>query len=215
MRNKAPHGSAPVVVPAELLAAASATPARQARGAAPPICGHWKGWKRDPRKRFPVIQAALGALLFLAAALAPAAELRSITVVGVTDGATITVRDGKRNYKVRLAGIDAPEKGQSFANTSRQNLISLAHEKQAIVDCYKTDQYKRQVCRVWVGGKDVALAQVQAGLAWHYRRFEKEQTSAERIAFAKAEEEARASRFGLWKSDKPVPPWEFRQRGVK
>jgi len=157
-------------------------------------------------------KALVGALFLVAATLASAAELRSVTVVGVTDGDTITVRDGKRNYKVRLAGIDTPERGQPFAKRARQNLSNLAREKQAIVDCYKTDQYKRQVCRVWVDGKDTALAQVQAGLAWHYKRYEKEQTTTERSAYTKAEDEARASRIGLWQSDHPVPPWEFRRQ---
>jgi endonuclease YncB( thermonuclease family) len=67
-------------------------------------------------------------------------------VVGVTDGDMITVRDGKQDYKVRLAGIDTPEKRQPLAKRAHRNLSNLAHEKQAIVDCYKTDQYKRKVC---------------------------------------------------------------------
>ena len=152
------------------------------------------------------------ALLFATAAFAPAAELRGV-VVGVTDGDTITVLDGERKqHKIRLAGIDAPEKHQGFGERSKQHLSNLAFKKQATLDCYKTDQYKRKVCRVWVDGKDVALAQVQAGLAWHYKRFEKEQTSSERAAYAKAEDDARASRSGLWQSDRPVPPWEFRRK---
>ena len=154
----------------------------------------------------------LGALLLVAATLASAAELRNVMIVGVTDGDTITVRDGKQNYKVRLAGIDTPEKGQPFAKRAHQNLSNLAHEKQAIVDCYKTDQYKRKVCRVWVGGNDIALAQVQAGLAWHFKRYEKEQTARERVAYAQAEDEARLRKWGLWHDKEPVPPWEWRQR---
>ena len=154
------------------------------------------------------------ALLFpLLIAEATAAELRSVVVVGISDGDTMTVRDGDRKqYKVRLAGIDAPEKHQGFADRSKQHLSNLAFQKQAIADCYRTDQYKRKVCRVWVEGKDVALAQVRTGLAWHYKRFEKEQTPSERIAYARAEDDARASRIGLWKSERPVPPWEFRRQ---
>jgi endonuclease YncB( thermonuclease family) len=144
--------------------------------------------------------------------LVPAAELRG-TVVGVTDGDTITVLDGeKRKHKIRLAGVDAPEKHQGFAERSKQHLSSLAFKKLATLDCYKTDQYRRQVCGVWVEGKDVALAQVQAGLAWHYKRFEKEQTTTERASYARAEDDARASRIGLWKDERPVPPWEFRRK---
>jgi endonuclease YncB( thermonuclease family) len=162
-----------------------------------------------------VTKKLLAISLFLASTLAPAAELRG-TVVAVADGDTLTVLDAeKKQHKIRLAGIDAPEKHQGFADRSRQNLASLTMKKQAVLDCYKVDQFKRQVCRVRVGGKDVALAQVGAGLAWHYKRFEKEQTPTERGTYSNAEASARASRIGLWQSDNPVPPWEFRQRGTR
>ena len=162
-----------------------------------------------------MIKGFLGTLLLLTATLAAASELRGV-VVGVTDGDTITVLDdGHKKHKVRLAGIDTPERHQPFADRARQYLLTLAFKKQATLDCYKTDQYKRRVCRVWVEGKDVALAQVQAGLAWHYKRFEKEQTPSERASYARAEDDARASRIGLWQSNRPVPPWEFRQQGNK
>ena len=159
-----------------------------------------------------MIKGFLGTLLVLTVTLAAASELRGV-VVGVTDGDTITVLDDSRKqHKVRLAGIDAPEKHQAFGERARQYLSSLAFKKQATLDCYKNDQYKRQVCRVWVEGKDIALAQVQGGLAWHYKRFEKEQTASERAAYARAEADARASRTGLWRSERPVPPWEFRRQ---
>jgi endonuclease YncB( thermonuclease family) len=159
-----------------------------------------------------MVKRILGTLLLLTATLAAASELRGV-VVGVTDGDTITVQDDSRKqHKVRLAGIDAPEKHQPFADRSRQYLSSLAFKNQATLDCYKTDQYKRQVCRVWVQGKDIALAQLQAGLAWHFKRYEKEQTPTERVEYARAETDARASRTGLWQSERPVPPWEFRRQ---
>lgn len=161
------------------------------------------------------LSRVLGAFLLLAASIAAGGELHGV-VVGVTDGDTITVLDDTRKqHKVRLAGIDAPEKHQGFAETSKQHLANLAWKKQATLDCYKTDQYKRKVCRVWVAGKDIALAQVQAGLAWHYKRFEKEQTPSERASYARAEEDARDLRIGLWQSKRPVPPWEFRRQGNK
>jgi endonuclease YncB( thermonuclease family) len=159
-----------------------------------------------------VTRSTFFALLLFAVTAASAAELRG-TVVGVTDGDTITVLDrDQKQHKIRLAGIDAPEKHQGFAERSKQHLSTLAFKKQAILDCYKTDQYKRKVCRVRVQENDVALSQVRAGLAWHYKRFEKEQTASERAAYAKAEEEARIGRIGLWQSDHPTPPWDFRNK---
>src|SRR5262245_48630725 len=99
-----------------------------------------------------MIRAVLTAFLFLGAALATAAEVRG-TVVAVADGDTITVQDeNKKQHKIGLAGIDAPEKGQGFAQRSKENLAKLAMKKQAVCDCYKVDQYKRRVCRVKVEG---------------------------------------------------------------
>lgn len=157
----------------------------------------------------------VGALLLLAALHTTAAELRGV-VVGIAEGDTLTVLDGdNKQHRIRLAGIDAPEKQQTFFKKSRQNLSDLAFKKQATLDCYRTDGLKRKVCRVSINGKDVALAQVQAGLAWHYKQFEKEQTPSERAAYARAEADARASRIGLWQHERPVAPWDFRRHGVK
>jgi endonuclease YncB( thermonuclease family) len=159
-----------------------------------------------------MIRTSLCALWFLTASLAIPAELRGV-VVGIADGDTITVLDGgRKQHKIRLAGIDAPERKQPFGQRSREHLANLAFRKAANLDCYKTDQYKRQICRVWVEGADVALAQVRAGLAWHYKRFEKEQTEIERTTYATAEDGARASRIGLWQDKQPVPPWEYRSK---
>ena len=158
-----------------------------------------------------LIRILLCVLWLLAASLAFAAEFRGL-VVGIADGDTITVLDSDRKqHKIRLAGIDAPENRQPFGERSKQHLSTLAFRKTASLDCFKTDQYKRQVCRVRVDGVDVGLAQVAAGLAWHYKRFEKDQTEIERTAYSRAEDDARASRLGLWNDKQPVPPWEFRR----
>jgi endonuclease YncB( thermonuclease family) len=155
---------------------------------------------------------AFGFLSTLAAGVAAAENLRGV-VIAVTTGSTLTVQDADRKqHRVRLAGIDPPEKGQGFHERSRQHLSELTLKKQAQLDCYRVDGSKRRVCRASVNGRDVALAQVQAGLAWHYKRFEKEQTASERAAYSRAEEQARAARIGLWQSEKPVPPWQFRTR---
>jgi endonuclease YncB( thermonuclease family) len=101
-------------------------------------------------------------------------------VVGVSDGDTITVLDpDQRQHKIRLSGIDAPEKGQAFGERSRQSLAQLAHGKDARIECHKIDRFGREVCKVWVEpldcprcGKtlDVGLAQISLGLAWWFRR---------------------------------------------
>jgi len=154
--------------------------------------------------------AVLAAALCAGAFQAWAEEVRG-RVVGVSDGDTITVLDAaKRQHKVRLAGIDAPEKGQAFGNASKENLSKLVFDRQVTADCYKRDQYGREICRVFRGGTDIPLEQLRAGLAWHYARFANEQRPDERAAYVDAEASAKASRRGLWSDKAPQAPWEWR-----
>ena len=132
-------------------------------------------------------------------------------VVGVADGDTLTLLDrDNRQHKIRISGIDAPEKGQPFGEVSRQNLARLVFDRNVRAECYKEDRYRRQVCRLFDGSRDVALAQLDAGLAWWFRRYAAEQPPQERAEYASAEDRARADAVGLWRDRDPVPPWEWR-----
>lgn len=132
-------------------------------------------------------------------------------VVAITDGDTLVLLDEtNQQHKVRLAGIDAPERGQPFSQVSRKHLSERAFDQLANADCPKVDRYRRLVCVVWMEGRDVNLAQVEAGLAWHYKKYEGEQSAHDRTAYAQAEESARAAKRGLWSEGQPVPPWEWR-----
>lgn len=132
-------------------------------------------------------------------------------VVGISDGDTITVLDSiKTQHKIRLAGIDAPEKSQAFGDRSKQHLSHLVFGKSVAVEWNKTDKYGRTIGKVIVNGQDANLKQVQAGLAWHYKQYEKEQSVADRSSYAQAEIEARARRLGLWHDTAPILPWDFR-----
>lgn len=145
--------------------------------------------------------------------IASSAEL-SGRVVGVADGDTVTVLDADQTqHRVRIGGIDAPERRQPFSDRSKQNLSSLVFAKTVIVRWHKRDRYRRLVGVVQIGQVDAGLEQVRAGMAWHYKEYELEQTPSERLAYARAEQSARADRRGLWRDPEPVPPWEFRRRG--
>jgi endonuclease YncB( thermonuclease family) len=134
-------------------------------------------------------------------------------VVGVADGDTITVLDDRlQQHKVRLAGIDAPEKAQDFGQRSRQSLAVLTFARRVSVQAAKKDRYGRWVGKVTVSGSDASLRQIEAGLAWHYRAYQREQERDDRLAYAAAENVARGSKTGLWAMPRPVPPWEFRAR---
>lgn len=153
--------------------------------------------------------------LFVSAASLQAATLDGL-VVGVADGDTLTLLDGDmRQHKIRLAGIDAPEKGQDFGQTSKQSLSELAYRRYVRVEVSKRDRYGRSVAKVLRGTLDVNLEQVRRGLAWHYKEYEREQSTSDRRLYSAAENEAKASRTGLWALPHPIEPWHFRRKAPK
>ena len=156
-----------------------------------------------------------------ARAAAPARAPIEGVSIDVTDGDTFVLRDdlGQR-LRVRIAGIDAPESHQAFADRSRQHLRELLRDRRVRLEPLKQDVYGRLVARVWlpdqVGGTPVAvdagLAQIEAGLAWHFKRYRSDQSPEEFERYAHAEREARSQGAGLWSSVEPEPPWAFRER---
>jgi endonuclease YncB( thermonuclease family) len=152
-------------------------------------------------------------LFFLTLCAANQAATITGKVVTVADGDTITVMDaGKVQHKIRLSGIDAPEKAQSFGKQSKQNLSDLLFDKDVTVYTRKTDRYGRDVGKVLVDGLDANLEQVRRGLAWHYKAYLKDQSPDDRLSYAVAEKEALAARQGLWQDAVPVSPWEWRHQ---
>jgi endonuclease YncB( thermonuclease family) len=133
-------------------------------------------------------------------------------VVRIADGDTITLLDSTNTqHRIRLQGIDAPESHQDFGAQSKKSLSDMIFDKQVTADCDKTDQYGRQVCKIVFDGRDVNLEQVKAGMAWHYKDYEREQSPQDRETYAHAEDEARRVRRGLWIDANPVEPSEFRR----
>jgi len=143
-------------------------------------------------------------------------------VVNVADGDTVIILDiNKTQHKIRIDGIDAPERKQPFGSRSRQNLRHLVAQKDVTADCRKTDRYRRQICKVWVQPADCATcgktldaghAQIVAGMAWWYREYAKEQSADDRGRYESAEQEAKARKVGLWHDKAPIPPWDWRRR---
>lgn len=138
------------------------------------------------------------------------------TVVRVVDGDTVTVLDAsKTQHRIRLAGIDAPERGQPFGEASRKHLGSLVAGMRVTVEWYKRDRYGRIVGKVMQGATDALLDQIRAGMAWHYKKYEREQSAEDQRLYAGAEVTARNRRFGLWVEDRAAPPWEWRKTGTR
>ncbi len=137
--------------------------------------------------------------------------------VDVQDGDTFVLRDeAGRPMRIRVAGIDAPEKSQPWADRSRQHLRELLRAQRVQVLPIKQDVFGRTVARVHVlrpGDEtplDAAQAQLDAGLAWHFKRYKSDQTRDEFVRYAQAERQARATGLGLWADPQPQAPWLFR-----
>jgi micrococcal nuclease len=130
-------------------------------------------------------------------------------VIKVADGDTITVLAPNKDWvKVRLEGIDAPEKSQEFGESSRLALSALVAGK--IVDVFSTrkDRYGRTLGWIEVDGIDVNRRMVADGWAWQFTKYNSESK------LAQLQQDAKRSRKGLWKApNPPMPPWEYRDLG--
>jgi len=129
-------------------------------------------------------------------------------VVAIADGDTLTLlTSDKERVKVRLAEIDTPEKKQPYGQRAKQELASLAFNKDAVVIVLDTDRYGRVVGRVMVNQVDVNAELVRRGAAWVYRDYLK------RAELIPLETEARRLRKGLWalQESERMPPWQWRK----
>lgn len=133
-------------------------------------------------------------------------------VVGIADGDTLTLLDATNTqHKIRLSGIDSPEKGQPFGQACKKSLSDLAYDRAVAIESSKLDRYGRVIGKVLVNGQDVNLEQVRRGCGWHYKKYQNEQILDDRLSYNSAEESARASRVGLWADNEPMPPWDWRK----
>jgi endonuclease YncB( thermonuclease family) len=110
-------------------------------------------------------------------------------------------------HKIRLHGIDAPEKAQAFGNKAKEALAGKVHEKTVRVVWKEKDRYGRIVGDVHLGDRNINVEMVHDGFAWWYRSFAPKSKELER-----AEAEARKERRGLWHDKEPEPPWEYRKK---
>ena len=157
------------------------------------------------------MRLAIALLLFMVHSLALAETLTG-RVAQVTDGDTIVVLDADNaQHKIRLTGIDAPERKQAFGTKSKEHLSESVAGKFVVVEYEKRDYYKRILGKVLLNNQDMNLEQIKAGLAWHYKKYQKEQIPTDRELYSKSEIEAREAKRGLWHDPEPVPPWEYRK----
>ncbi len=171
--------------------------------------------------RFAPLQFAL-AILLSGGQVAAGSALQG-RVIRVMDGDTVEIlvleESKKRPVRIRLSGIDAPEKKQPFGEICRKALADRIAAREVSVEVRGTDRYSRTlgviVLREKAVARDINLEQVAAGCAWHYRHYAKQQPRSERRRYAQAELSARRAGLGLWKEKSPQPPWEFRRMTKK
>ena len=127
-------------------------------------------------------------------------------VISVADGDTMTILTAeKKQIKIRMLGVDAPERGQDFGTVSRQQLNNLCYGKTVTVENKGEDQYGRVLGVVYIDGMNVNEYMVRNGLAWYYRHF----VTDSRLD--SLEQLARKEKVNIWSMKNPMPPYEFRK----
>jgi endonuclease YncB( thermonuclease family) len=161
--------------------------------------------------RFNSASIVIASFMLAISFLGYAAEI-SGKVVGIKDGDSFVLLDDDRiQHQVRLAGIDAPERSQSYGHVAKRSLSNMIFGKTIQVVWQTRDSYKRMVGKVLLQGEDINLRQIESGYAWHYRQYQHEQNLTDRQVYTDAEISARRSRQGLWQEPEPIPPWRYRR----
>jgi len=126
-------------------------------------------------------------------------------VIGIVDGDTVDVLVDNRPLRLRLNGIDTPEKGQPFGNNATDDLGTLIAGKQVRFIVKDTDRYDRSIADIYLGDLYVNQWLVERGLAWHYVAYSNDQE------LAKAQQRAESQGIGLWSDPRRVAPWNWRK----
>lgn len=149
----------------------------------------------------------LNVLCCLVISVTTIAQTYTGKVTAVKDGDTIEMLVNGKTLRVRLFGIDSPERGQPFATKAREFTAAQCFGKVVRAVQQSRDQYRRIVAEVYLSdSSSLNAAIVKAGYAWHYKKFSKSPLLAE------AETKARKEQKGLWRDAHPVAPWEWRKR---
>ena len=154
------------------------------------------------------MRSLIPALFFLCSALSSFGQLTG-RVVSIADGDTFRMLVGKQQVRVRLHGVDCPEKAQDFSIAAKDLLSKLIFNKTVTVTKKDVDQYGRIIAIVNVGSINVNEELLRKGLAWHYTYYDKNPT------WKVLEAQAKAKKIGLWSKSSPIAPWTFRKEKRK
>lgn len=133
-------------------------------------------------------------------------QIFSGKVVKIVDGDTFDLLlKNNTTLRVRMNGIDCPEKRQPYFKNAKQALAINIFGKTISIVSKSKDKYKRTLADVYFNKEHINLKMIANGFAWHYKKY-----SAD-IILAKAELNARVKKLGLWSLPSPIAPWEFRK----
>jgi endonuclease YncB( thermonuclease family) len=128
-------------------------------------------------------------------------------VIAIIDGDTYDILlDGNKTVRIRMEGIDAPERGMPYYKVSKNFLGSLCFRQLVRLEVKSTDRYGRTIALGYLeDGRELSAEMLKAGLAWHYKKYNSD------LHLAELEMQARESGIGLWKDLNPMAPWDNRQ----
>ena len=138
---------------------------------------------------------------------APTDQTFSGTVLTVADGDTMTLQVDGQKVKVRLQGIDCPERQQAYGQEAGDFIRDQVQGKQVEVRKLGVDQYDRVLGEVFLNGKNLNKELLREGLAWWYEKHARDRTD-----YRDLQDEAKREGRGLWSDPDAIPPWEFRWR---
>ncbi len=129
------------------------------------------------------------------------------TVIKIVDGDTFDLLTKENiSIRIRMNGIDCPERKQDFYQAAKDALDLLVFKREVQLVTYGKDRNKRVIADVFISGENINLTMIKSGYAWHYKKYSSDSS------FAKAEDLAKATKRGLWQMEHPVAPWEFRRK---
>jgi endonuclease YncB( thermonuclease family) len=126
------------------------------------------------------------------------------TIIRVIDGDTFVFQTKEGSLKIRMYGIDAPERDQPYSKEST-NFLKQYLNKDAILKASGVDRYSRTLGVLYIDRKDINLLAIKNGCAWHFKRYSNDQQ------YAQAQEYAKNNKLGLWALPNPIPPWDWRK----
>ena len=133
------------------------------------------------------------------------------SVTAILDGDTIEVLHNNHAERIRLNGIDCPEKGQAYGKKAKQAASELVFRKEVTLETYGLDKYGRTIADVLLpDGTNVNHTLVKEGWCWWYRNYAPGDTVLEGL-----EKEAQEAKRGLWVDPAPIPPWVYRMATVR